>query len=65
MSSDRACVGDILACEVQNPQPATIAMRLLTPGAVAHANKLLADEQSGWRLIRAAASMAPAAKGEG
>jgi hypothetical protein len=47
-----ANVGDTVACDVRNPTPGTLAMTLETPAAVAHANTLLADKRSGWRLVR-------------
>lgn len=49
---ERATVGATVACEVRHPHQATLAMTLETPAAVAHANKLLADMRSGWRLVR-------------
>ena len=52
LEPERATVGATVACEVRNPHPATLAMTLETPAAVAHANKLLADKRSGWRLVR-------------
>ncbi len=48
----RATIGATVACEVRHPTPSTLAMTLETPAAVAHANTLLADKRSGWRLVR-------------
>lgn len=62
MTTDRellewARVGDSVECEVQSPAPETIRMTLLTPESVAYANELLARKNTGWRLVRAAASI--------
>ena len=45
-----AKVGDRVQCEVRFPMRRTLTMILETPEAVAHANELLADKSSGWRL---------------
>ena len=47
----RAAVGDTVACDVRYPYPTTLAMTLETPAAAAHANTVLADKRSGWRLV--------------
>jgi len=47
----RAIVGSTVACEVRHPYPQTLALTLETPAAVAHANGLLANPASGWRLV--------------
>jgi hypothetical protein len=47
-----ASVGDTVVCDVRHPQPAALAMTLETPAAAAHANTLLTDKRSGWRLAR-------------
>ena len=52
-SPERAILGDTVACDVRMPWAETIAMRLDTPDAVAHANELLAGG-FGWRLRRRA-----------
>lgn len=49
-----ARVGDSVQCDVHFPTPRTITMRLETPEAAAHANGLLMDKASGWRLAPAA-----------
>lgn len=46
-----ARVGDTVECHVRNPQPGVIRMHLLTPEACAHANDLLMDPASGWKLV--------------
>lgn len=46
-----ARVGDTVECHVRNPQPGVIRMQLLTPEACAHANDLLMDPASGWKLV--------------
>jgi hypothetical protein len=48
---ERAKIGATVSCEVHTPTPGTLAMTLETPAAVAHANTLLADKRSGWRLV--------------
>lgn len=45
-----ARVGDRIECDVRHPFPQTIRMTLDTPAATAHANELLTDPKSGWRL---------------
>lgn len=45
-----ARVGDTVECHVSNPRPGVIRLQLLTPEACAHANDLLADPASGWKL---------------
>ncbi|MGY6257292.1 hypothetical protein ACXIVK_27925 [Paraburkholderia caledonica] len=46
-----ARVGDTLECQVRSPQPGVIRLQLLTPEACAHANDLLANPASGWKLV--------------
>ena len=46
-----ANIGSTIACDVRNPYPQTLAMTLETPAAVAHANELLTNTKSGWRLL--------------
>lgn len=50
-AQEQAELGDTITCDVSMPRPDTIAMRLDTPEAVVHANKLLAGGW-GWRLLR-------------
>lgn len=45
-----AGVGDSIQCDVRHPFKRTITMKLETPAAAAHANSLLMDPKSGWRL---------------
>lgn len=45
-----ARVGDSIECDVRHPFKQTIRMVLETPAATAHANDLLMDSASGWRL---------------
>lgn len=54
-----AQVGDSVQCDVRYPTPRTITMILSTPEAAAHANELLADKSSGWRLAPAASALRP------
>ena len=51
VSAMSAELGDTVACDVKMPRPETIAMRLDTPEAVKHANKLLAGNW-GWRILK-------------
>lgn len=61
-SLELARVGDSIECDVRQPSPRTIRMRLDTAQAAAHANDLLMDPKSGWRLSgNAAAAPAPTA----
>ncbi|CAB3733202.1 hypothetical protein LMG22037_05775 [Paraburkholderia phenoliruptrix] len=46
-----ARVSDTVECQVRIPLPGTIRMQLLTPEASAHANDLLMDQCSGWKLV--------------
>lgn len=50
-ASERAEIGDTIACDVRMPNAETIAMRLDTPASVEHANALLVGNW-GWRLLR-------------
>lgn len=50
-----ARLGDSIQCEVRYPFPQTLTMRLATQAATAHANRLLSDPESGWRIVRPAA----------
>lgn len=45
-----ARIGDRVQFDVRNPYPHTITMKLETREAAAHANDLLMDPKSGWRL---------------
>ena len=45
-----ARIGDRVQCDLRFPTPRTITMVLETPQAAAHANELLLDKSSGWRL---------------
>lgn len=49
---ERAHVGDTVECDVREPNPQTLRYTLQTPASVEHANKLLANKHSGWRLAR-------------
>lgn len=49
-----ARVGDRIEMTVRHPTPGTIQIRVLTPEACAHANLLLMDSTSGWRLVQPA-----------
>lgn len=51
-----ARIGDTVQCEVRVPQQGVIRMQLLTPEACAHANDLLMDQSSGWKLVLPASS---------
>jgi hypothetical protein len=42
-------VGDAVECDLREPYPHVNRWRLLTPEAVAHANRILATPGSGWR----------------
>lgn len=45
-----ARVGDSVECDVRHPFRQTLRLVLETPAAAAHANDLLMDPNSGWRL---------------
>lgn len=45
-----AAVGDVVECDVRQPRPATIRITLNNAEQVVHANALLMDPSSGWRL---------------
>ncbi|MBB5547378.1 hypothetical protein [Paraburkholderia fungorum] len=47
-----ARVGDTIESLVRNPQLGIIRVQLTTAGARAHANDLLMDPRSGWKLAR-------------
>lgn len=53
-----ARVGDSVQCDLHFPTPRTITMVLDTPEAAAHANGLLMDKSSGWRLAPAKGELA-------
>jgi len=55
---EKAAIGDTVACNVRHPYPQTLAFTLETQAAANYANELLSDSRSGWRIVRAAASMA-------
>lgn len=45
-----AAIGDVVEVDVRQPYPATIRLTLTNAEQVAHANALLMDPSSGWRL---------------
>jgi len=45
-----AAIGDVVEVDVRQPYPATIRLTLNSAEQVAHANALLMDPGSGWRL---------------
>ena len=47
-----ASVGDTIECDLRHPHQRTLRMKLETPAAAAHANELLADPASGWRMAK-------------
>ena len=48
--TERAAVGDVVACDVRHPYPQTLRLTLETQAAADKANALLAMEPKVWRL---------------
>lgn len=52
LAPECASVGDTVACDVREPYPQTLAMKLETQAAADYATALLKNPRSGWRKMR-------------